>query len=170
MATGLDPAATTDDQPRPAAAGGLGSAATSHRLDLPAASRPVRIDWEYLAALTLVHLLAMAAFVPWLFSWTGVATAVIGHFLFGMMGITIGYHRLLTHRGFACPKWFEHLLAILGICTLQDSPARWVAIHRIHHKESDHEPDPHSPLAGFFWGHMGWLFVKSRDHDGLFCY
>jgi stearoyl-CoA desaturase (delta-9 desaturase) len=93
--------------------------------------------------------------------------AVLGHFTFGMLGVTIGYHRLLTHRGFACPKWFEHTLALLGICCLQDSPARWVAIHRMHHQFSDDQPDPHTPLVGFFWSHFGWVMVQNRDHDGV---
>lgn len=139
-------------------------------LEIPEASQPVAIEWDYLAALALVHAAALLAFLPWFFSWVGVAAAIAGHFLFGMLGVTIGYHRLLTHQGFTCPKWFEHALALLGVCTLQDSPARWVAIHRMHHKESDHQPDPHSPLAGFLWGHVGWLLVKSRDHRSVFCY
>ncbi|MCG8653735.1 MAG: acyl-CoA desaturase, partial [Pirellulales bacterium] len=84
---------------------------------------------------------------------------------FGMLGITIGYHRLLTHRGFTCPKWLEHFFAILGMCNLQDSPARWVAIHRLHHQHSDKRPDPHSPLAGFLWGHMGWVVCRHKDLD-----
>jgi len=140
------------------------------RLDLPEAVQPVRIYWEYAIPLTLVHLLSLLAFVPWLFSWTGLVAAIVTHFVFGVLGITVGYHRLLTHQGFTCPKWLEHTLAIFGIFTLQDSPARWVAIHRMHHKESDHQPDPHSPLAGFFWGHMGWLYVGSRDHENIYCF
>lgn len=134
-------------------------------LDLPESTQPPRVYWRYVFALALLHGLACLAFIPWLFSWTGVIVAIGGHFLFGMMGITVGYHRLLTHQGFVCPKWFEHTLAILGICTLQDSPARWVAIHRLHHKYSDEQPDPHSPLVNFFWGHMGWIFVENRDHN-----
>ena len=110
------------------------------RLDYPESTQPIKIYWRYAIALVLVHLLACLAFVPWFFSWTGVIVAIMGHFVFGMMGITIGYHRLLTHQGFTCPKWFEHTLAVLGICTLQDSPARWVAIHRVHHKHSDSNP------------------------------
>ncbi len=137
-------------------------------LDYPETTQPIRIDRNYAIALVLIHILAATAFVPgwftYLFSWTGVVVAVLGHFLFGMFGITIGYHRLLTHQGFTCPKWFEHFLAILGICNLQDSPARWVAVHRVHHKNSDEQPDPHSPLVSFLWGHMGWLFVVNRDH------
>jgi stearoyl-CoA desaturase (delta-9 desaturase) len=139
-------------------------------LDYPETTQPITISWEYAIALALVHVLALLAFIPWLFSWTGVVVAIAGHFLFGMMGITVGYHRLLTHQGFVCPKWFEHILAILGICTLQDSPARWVAIHRVHHKHSDEQRDPHSPLVSFLWGHMGWILVQNRDHRNVNCY
>ena len=137
-------------------------------LDYPETAIPITIERSYAIALTLIHVLAAVALVPawfgYLFSWPALVIGILGHFVFGMMGITIGYHRLLTHQGFKCPKWFEHLLAILGICNLQDSPARWVAIHRQHHKHSDEQPDPHSPLVGLLWGHVGWLFVVNRDH------
>ncbi len=134
------------------------------RLKHPETTQPLTVAWDYTIALTLVHLLALLACIPWLFSWTGLLLIPIGHLTFGMFGVTIGYHRLLTHQGFTCPKWFEHTLAVLGICCLQDSPARWVAIHRVHHKHSDEQPDPHSPLVNFLWGHMAWLFFKNRDH------
>lgn len=140
------------------------------RLPHPPATQPIRIYWRYAIALTLVHLLALLAFIPWFFTWTGLIVGILGHFTFGMLGITVGYHRLLTHQGFTCPKWFEHTLAVMGICTLQDSPARWVAIHRLHHKHSDEPEDPHSPLVNFLWGHMGWLFVHSRDHRNVNAY
>ncbi len=138
---------------------------TPSKLDIPLSAQPIKIYWRAAIVLILMHVLSLLIFVPYFFSWTGVTLAVLGHFTFGMMGITVGYHRLLTHQGFTCAKWFEHLLAILGICTLQDSPARWVAIHRVHHKYSDQQEDPHSPLVGFFWAHMGWLFVENRDND-----
>lgn len=89
---------------------------------------------------------------------------LIGHHLFGMMGITLCYHRLLTHRSLKTPKWFERTLATLGVCCLQDTPARWVAIHRLHHQQSDKQDDPHSPGAGFLWSHVGWLLYENRDH------
>ena len=135
------------------------------RLEAPQTTQPTTTYWLYAIPLLAVHLLALLAFIPWTFSWSGLVLAVLGHFTFGMLGITVGYHRLLTHQGFCCPKWFEHTLAILGICTLQDSPARWVAIHRMHHKHSDEQPDPHSPLVNFFWGHVGWLLVVNREHN-----
>lgn len=135
------------------------------RIPYPESATPLKIYWTYLIPLTLLHCLALLAFIPYFFSWSGLIVGVAGHFVFGMLGITVGYHRLLTHRGFTCPQWLEHTFAILGLCNLQDSPARWVAIHRMHHQHSDHQPDPHSPLANFLWGHVGWVVFRNRDHD-----
>ena len=116
------------------------------------------------------HLIALLAFFPWFFSWTGVVLAVLGDYFFGVLGINLCYHRLLTHRGFRCPKWFEHTLAVLGFCCLQDTPARWVAVHRRHHEHADERPDPHSPLVNFFWGHMGWILVENGELNRLGIY
>ncbi|TWT50625.1 Fatty acid desaturase [Rubripirellula amarantea] len=135
------------------------------RIPLPEATQPLKILWSYVAVLSVVHVLALGIFIPYLFTWSGLILGILGHFTFGMLGITIGYHRLLTHRGFTCPKWLEHSLAMMGMCNLQDSPARWVAIHRMHHQHSDRQPDPHSPLANFVWGHVGWVVCRHRDLD-----
>ena len=121
-----------------------------------------RVIWPYMAAVVGFHLLLPLAFFPWLFSWTGLVLIPLGNYLFCSLGIGAGYHRLLTHRGFKCPKWFERTLALAGVCCLQDAPARWVAIHRLHHQHSDEQPDPHTPWAGLFWGHVGWLLVENR--------
>lgn len=128
----------------------------------PAAVAPYRLNRLYIGTIAVMHLLALTALFPYFFSWIGFAAMVLGIHVFGQ-GITIGYHRLLTHRSFKTPRWVEYTLAILGICCLEDSPVRWVAIHRIHHVHSDHQPDPHSPLVNFLWSHMGWLMVKNRD-------
>ncbi len=135
------------------------------RVPYPDATQPPRLVWTYASVLLFIHVVAAMAFIPWLFTWSGLVLAVLGHFFFGMLGITIGYHRLLTHRGFTCPKWLEHTFATLGMCNLQDSPARWVAIHRLHHQHSDHQPDPHTPLASFLWAHVGWVIYRHRDLD-----
>jgi sn-1 stearoyl-lipid 9-desaturase len=140
------------------------------RLSVPAAVNVRRIAWPYAIGVGLYHLLTLLAFLPWLFSWTGVALALFGLYVFGTLGINLCYHRLLTHRGFECPKWLEHGLAILGLCCFQDSPARWVAAHRRHHQYADEQPDPHSPLVGFFWAHMGWLLVENPDFTRLGTY
>lgn len=105
------------------------------------------------------HLLALLACVPWLFDWSAVALVPLGVYLFGTLGINIGYHRLLTHRGFACPRWVECTLTILGVCCREGTPLSWVAVHRMHHQHSDAPTDPHSPRASFFWSHMGWFLV-----------
>jgi len=129
----------------------------------PDATRPSKIMWQYVAVLAAVHLVGLLALIPWFFTWSGLVVAILGHFIFGMLGITIGYHRLLTHRGFTCPKWLEHTLVTMGMFNLQDSPARWVAIHRIHHRHSDQQADTHSPLVSFFWGHVGWVLFRHKD-------
>jgi fatty-acid desaturase len=145
-------------------------AAARKSLPYPSAVDRRKILWPYAISLAVYHLLAMLALVPWLFSWTGVALAVAGLYVFGTLGINLCYHRLLTHRGFNCPPWLEHGLALLGICCLQDTPARWVAVHRLHHQHSDEEPDPHSPLVDFFWGHVGWLLVENRQVNSVLTY
>lgn len=122
-----------------------------------------RILWEYVVPVIVFHLLIPVALTSYFFSWWGVLFLPIGNYIFTSMGIGAGYHRLLTHRGFDCPKWFEYLLATLGVCSFQDSPARWVLVHRVHHQHSDHQPDPHTPRVSGFWSHMGWMFIDNRD-------
>jgi len=122
-----------------------------------------RVLWEYVIPVVLFHLMIPIAFFSYFFSWWWVGWLLVGNYLFTSLGIGAGYHRLLTHRGFKCPKWFEYLLTSLGVCSLQDSPARWVLVHRMHHQHSDHQPDPHTPKVSAFWSHMGWLFVDNRE-------
>ena len=139
-------------------------------LSLPEGVQPYRIEWLNTLTIGTFHALALLALMPVFFNWTAVIVAVIAARLFGLIGINIGYHRLLTHRGFKCPKWLEHAFVVVAICCAEDTPARWVAIHRRHHEKSDEQPDPHSPLASFFWGHMGWLLVKNPDLSRLGIY
>jgi fatty-acid desaturase len=143
---------------------------TETRLALPDGVQPYRIDWLNTLTIATFHALALLALIPMFFNWTAVIIAIVAARLFGLIGINIGYHRLLTHRGFKCPKWLEHTFVVVAICCAEDTPARWVAIHRRHHEKSDEQPDPHSPLAGFFWGHIGWLLVKNPDLSRLGIY
>lgn len=139
---------------------------------LPPAVFPLKFNMIYAVTIIGVHVLGVTALALWifgpsalspfLFSWSAVITFLIGIHVFGQ-GITIGYHRLLTHRSFKTPKWLEHFIAILGICCMEDTPARWVTIHRIHHVHSDEIPDPHSPRVTFWWSHVGWLMYINRD-------
>ena len=68
-----------------------------------------------------------------------------------------------SHRSFSCPLWLEHSFAIIAVCCLEDTPARWVATHRLHHHRADERPDPHSPLVSLFWSYIGWLFIENTD-------
>ena len=120
------------------------------------------ILWHYAISFVVLHAAALLIFVPYFFSWVGVAAWYFGVNFFGQLGIPICYHRLLTHRSFKSPKWFERSLATLALCSAQETPARWVAWHRMHHHHSDHRDDPHSPLVNFGWGHVNWLVFKNR--------
>ena len=124
---------------------------------------PYALDWVNIAGISFYHLVALLAFVPWFFSWTGVIVWFIGNYLFCTIGINVFYHRFLTHKGFQCPKWLEYTMAVLAVCSFQDTPARWVAIHRRHHEHADDEPDPHTPVRSFLWAHVGWLLVKQPE-------
>ena len=127
-------------------------------------------DWINVIGIAFFHFMALLALFPLFFSWSGLILAFLGNYLFGTLGINLFYHRFLTHKGFQCPKWLERLLAILAVCCFQDSPARWVAVHRRHHECSDEEGDPHSPVRGFLWAHVGWVLVKSNDATRLELY
>ena len=131
-------------------------------MDLRSRQR-VKLKTDTLIGFILCHSLALLALFPWFFSWTGVALLAAGMYVFGVLGINLGFHRLLAHRSFSCPLWLEHSLAFLGTCCLQFSPAFWVAVHRRHHRFADEERDPHSPLKSFFWAHFGWLLVRTPD-------
>jgi stearoyl-CoA desaturase (delta-9 desaturase) len=137
------------------------------RMSRPRGTIPGELLWRNVAGIGGLHILCLLALVPWLFSWSGLLLCFAGLYVFGTLGINLGFHRLLAHQGFTCPKWLERVFAILGVCCLQEGPARWVAAHRLHHQYSDELPDPHSPLVAFFWAHVGWLLVKNRDLDSI---
>ncbi len=132
------------------------------RLPKPLGVGEGKIAWNYVIGILGLHILALFACVPWLFSWSGFWIMLVGTHVFGS-GINIGYHRLLTHRSFKCPRSVERFFVTLAICCLEDAPATWVATHRLHHKDSDDQPDPHSPWVNFWWSHVGWLFYHNRD-------
>jgi stearoyl-CoA desaturase (Delta-9 desaturase) len=88
------------------------------------------------------------------------------------VGITVGFHRLLTHRAFASYPWVERTFAVLGSLSVQGSVMDWVADHRKHHAHTDREGDPHSPhighgsgLSGLWHAHVGWLMETQGQAD-----
>lgn len=121
------------------------------------------INWITAGFMVAFHALAIAAF--WYFSWTSLLVALALHWLAVGFGISLGYHRLHTHRGFKTSRAFEYFLAVCGTMTLEGGPLFWVATHRQHHQLSDHEGDPHSPRDGGFWAHMGWILFGDTHHN-----
>ncbi|KXZ49956.1 hypothetical protein GPECTOR_18g114 [Gonium pectorale] len=112
-------------------------------------------DLYYTGFIGGMHLLALAA--PFTFSWEMVGLFLGSYFVTGCLGITLSYHRMLSHKSFTCPKWLEYALAYCGVLAVQGDPLEWASSHRYHHLHTDTPLDPHSPYEGFFWSHMGWL-------------
>jgi len=121
------------------------------------------LDPKVVIGIAAMHVGALLAFWPATFSWTGVAIFVFLAWITGSVGITLSWHRQLTHRSFKSPKWFEYLLCLCGCLAWQGGPAQWVGIHRLHHKHSDEEDDPHTPHHGFTWSHVLWCLHYEID-------
>jgi fatty-acid desaturase len=119
-------------------------------------ARTGRWNWQTIIFVSLFHLVALAAFFT--FSWTNLAATVILWWIGASWGVGIGYHRLLTHRGFTASKWMTRFLATCATLAVQSGPISWVTTHRIHHAFTDLEKDPHSPRNGVWWSHIGWIF------------
>jgi fatty-acid desaturase len=81
----------------------------------------------------------------------------IAFYIWHSLGVTIGYHRLLSHRSFSCPKPVEYFWVLAGYLAFEGSPIWWATIHRAHHRYVDTPLDPHAPKYGFFNAHFGWL-------------
>ena len=113
--------------------------------------------------LVLLHIGAIAAL--FCFSWTNLLTAALLYWVTIHWGISLGYHRLHTHRSYKVPVLLEYFFAICGSLTLEGGPIFWVATHRVHHQLSDREGDPHSPRDGAWWAHVGWILFGEAKHN-----
>lgn len=113
------------------------------------------LNWITLVFLVLFHVGAVAAL--FFFSWKALAVAVVLWFVAINLGICLGYHRLMTHRGYKVPKFLRYFLAVCGTLALEGSPLYWVVNHRIHHQLTDQPGDPHTPKEGGWWSHAGWV-------------
>ena len=135
---------------------------------LPAVSLGVRV-----ANLTVV-ILPFLGFVAvvislWGRGFNGIDCGLLlGMYVLTALGITVGYHRLFTHRAFETNKAVQFVLAVLGSMAVEGPLLKWVAVHRRHHQHSDTHEDPHTPhdhgyglrglLRGVWHAHMGWFF------------
>ncbi len=114
-----------------------------------------------------------AVVVLWNRAVDGTDLAILGAmYLITALGVTIGFHRLLTHRAFQTHPWLERTFAVLGSLSVQGSVLDWVSDHRKHHAHTDREGDPHSPhvghgsgLRGLLFAHVGWLLETQGQSD-----
>lgn len=132
-------------------------------------------------AFVVLPFVALIAAIPvawggWL-GWTDIALFIPLYLMSGL-GITVGFHRYLTHSSFKATRWLRVTLAVAGSFAIQGSPTQWVADHRRHHQYSDLEGDPHSPwrfgesflglTKGLFHAHVGWLFARDLSNRERF--
>jgi len=94
----------------------------------------------------------------------GDITLLLSMYAITAMGVTVGFHRMLTHRSFRPHPVIKFLLLVFGSMSLEGPALQWAATHTKHHAQADREGDPHSPLEGFFHAHIGWMF-KEREAD-----
>jgi sn-1 stearoyl-lipid 9-desaturase len=134
-----------------------------------------KFDWVTFLFIAGIHLAAVVGFVsgvlgyiPNFFGLDNILVFFVMYYITGCLGITLGYHRLFTHRSFETKPWIQFILGICGLLALQSDPVSWSADHRIHHIFSDKDGDKHDSSKGFFWSHMKWLFfetpVSQREH------
>jgi len=117
-------------------------------------------NWQVIGFMAAIHILALVALLPQFWSVPAVASLLILYWVTACLGVTIGYHRLLSHRSFRLPRWAERFFATCGALSCQHGPIDWVGLHRHHHKFSDTDADHHDSNKGFWWSHMGWMFVN----------
>ncbi len=115
-------------------------------------------SWPTILFMAAIHIGALFAFLPSNFSWPAVGIMLFLHWVTGGLGITLGLHRLVSHRSFQTPKWLEYFLVFCASLACQGGPIEWVGLHRHHHAYSDQANDHHNSNKGFWWSHMAWMF------------
>jgi fatty-acid desaturase len=122
------------------------------------------INWHTAAFMALFHIGAVAALFK--FSWKALVAAIALWWISASLGVGMGFHRLLTHRGYKTPKLVEYLLTLFGLLALEGGAINWVVTHRIHHAHTDAPGDPHTPRDGGWWAHIGWMLRgTAQSHD-----
>ena len=122
-----------------------------------------KVNWLSMIVLALFHVGAVGAL--FLFNWRIFLVTVLLYWLTTGLGISMGYHRLHTHRSYRVPLALEYCFAVCGALTLEGGPISWVATHRLHHQKSDQAGDPHSPREGTWWAHAGWVLRGESIHN-----
>ena len=119
-------------------------------------------NWPVFVGLAVIHIGALAVFLPGMITWSGIAVMLVLVYVTGALGVTLNYHRTLTHRSLRMVKPLEYLTAVFATLSLQGGPIEWVATHRAHHAHSDKDGDPHNSNEGFRWSHLTWLYLANK--------
>jgi sn-1 stearoyl-lipid 9-desaturase len=137
---------------------------TTKKTRLSAAVQKRNIKWGSGIFLVIAHIAAVVAIFFW--SWPAIICGAILYWVAGSLGIGMGFHRLITHRGYKVPKPIEYFLVLCGTLALEGGPIQWTTTHRIHHAHTDQQGDPHTPRDGRWWSHIGWIiFGTAQDYD-----
>ncbi|HVQ38994.1 MAG TPA: hypothetical protein VMS31_15765, partial [Pyrinomonadaceae bacterium] len=116
------------------------------------------INWNTTIFMIIFHVGALASlFMITSLTWKAIPITLLLWWVSGSLGIGMGFHRLLTHRGYKTPKLVEYFLTFCGLLALEGGAINWVVTHRIHHANTDAPGDPHTPRDGTWWAHMGWI-------------
>ncbi|MFL5327649.1 MAG: acyl-CoA desaturase [Gemmataceae bacterium] len=151
------------------------AASSDNELQTVKAPLTMRLATLFVIVVPFLGLLAAPFFfLGWGFRWTDLGL-LMGFYLVSAVGITVGFHRLFTHRSFETYAPIKFLLGVMGSMAIQGPMLKWVAMHRRHHQHSDTPEDPHSPyhhgsgilglIRGAWHSHIGWFF--QRDPENL---
>ncbi|MFL0791480.1 MAG: acyl-CoA desaturase [Prochlorococcus sp.] len=146
------------------------AAVRAPREPLPASQRKLKLGTT--SFMVVMHVLATIALLPRFWSWQGLVAFAVLYWV-TVIGVTLGLHRLVSHRSLVVPKWLERLLVIMGTLACQSGPIEWVGLHRHHHRFSDLANDHHDAARGLWWAHSEWMlheipalrYTKSFTND-----
>lgn len=126
--------------------------------------RPIstRVNLPALIYILTLHCLALLSF--FYHSLAGIYL-LVGLYFFTGFGVTIGYHRLLTHYSFQTSLFLRRFLAIAAALAGQGGPLFWVSTHRLHHAFADQDGDPHDARCGFLWSHIAWTILNKDAYQ-----
>lgn len=120
-----------------------------------------KFSWTLASILLLVHLAALPA--VFYFSWLNLLCFFGFYLFFGAVGISLGHHRMLSHRSVSPVRPLRDFVALVSTLCFQGGPIFWATGHRAHHLFTESYGDPHSAARGFWWSHMGWMFYKNPN-------
>lgn len=133
-------------------------------------SKKIPPAWGTIIYLAIIHFVALFAIFPQNFSWGALGVAFVLYVITAGVGITLGFHRLVSHRSYQVPRLLEYFLIFCGTLSGQGGPIDWIGLHRIHHQYSDREADPHNSLKGFYWSHLGWMLCQNPANEKIALY